>query len=75
MMLESCLEKEQKAPDQIMRVIPYVDAAAIKSCDVLTRAYAGGSYQGFAGCLGLIIMTSVLDGKLELSFPKRPRER
>jgi hypothetical protein len=70
-MIEACMKKEQQAPDQITRVIPYVSAATIDACSVMTKAYAGGSYQGFAGCLALSVMQPILDGNLELSWPKK----
>jgi len=70
-LIKSCMEKEQQMPAQIERIIPYVDDATIKGCGDMARALAGGSYQGFAGCLMLSITQRILDGKLELSFPKQ----
>jgi hypothetical protein len=73
-MIESCMEKEKKAPDQIRRLAPFVDAAALSGCESAGKMYGGGSYQGIAGCLMLSIMQPILDGKIELSFPKRTGE-
>jgi hypothetical protein len=71
-MIEACMKKEQEAPAQIMRIIPYVDQAAVKGCEIIAPAYAGGSYQGFVGCLVLCIVQPILEGKLEL---RRKSER
>jgi hypothetical protein len=71
--IESCMEKEKQAPDQIRRLAPFVEAATLKSCENAGKMYGGGSYQGIAGCLLLTLMQPILDGKIELSFPKRTR--
>lgn len=31
-MINSCMEKEKNAPDQIRRIAPFIDAATMKSC-------------------------------------------
>ena len=72
-MMDNCMKKEREAPAQIMRIIPYVDQAAVKSCETMTPAYAGGSYQGFAGCLVLCVIQPLLDGKLELRRKEEPK--
>ena len=73
-MIENCMKEEERRAAQIKRVISEVelDDATITGCDTLARAYAGGSYQGFAGCVVLNIGQRILEGKLEV---KKPTEK
>ena len=71
LVIKTCLEEEKRQAVRIKRVISYVDEATIRTCNSLASGLVGGSYKVFAGCLVLTVTELILDGKLEVSFPKK----
>lgn len=66
LIMSGCMKGEQDSQVQIRRVLSFgvLDDAALRQCDAMSRMSAGGSYQGFVGCLVLNIAQQILDGKL-----------
>lgn len=74
--VSGCMMRERDAQIQIKRVLSFgvIDDAALRQCDAMSRVSAGGSYQGFVGCLILNITQQILDGKVAITkvTPKAP---
>jgi hypothetical protein len=72
--ISSCMNREQEVQVQMQWVLSFgvLDDAALQQCDVMSRMSAGGSYQGFVGCLMLNITQQILDGKLAVVATPKP---
>lgn len=66
---DGCRKNERDYHEKLERVWPIITETERKQCIATAALSAGGSYQGLAGCVILLITSKILNGELKATKP------